>query len=157
MAGAPIDTPSKIFLLVGTALGRKHCYVVVTEPQLSLVDETHLDCALPILENGHRRAHTHETKLFIKAFFSWIRVQNYFFVACLKLFKVCNDLPAQAYALIIRMNCDIAKVRTVDAVRQCSPYADQFHIVEYKAFIPAVRKRNFQIFRFFVAEGRYFV
>src|SRR5262245_12317099 len=109
-------------------------------PALNLfhIDETNLDCPLLISENGHRRAHTHESKLFIKAFFSRIRVQNYFLVARRKLFKFGNDVLAQAYALIIRMNCDITKIRAVNAVGQRPPYADQFLIIEYKAFIPAI-------------------
>src|SRR5215510_11452756 len=105
---------------------------------LRLVNKTDLDCPPLILENGHRRAHTPEAELLIEAFISRIRVQNDLLVPRRKLFQFVDDLLAQTYALVIGMDCDITKIRAVDAVGQCAPYADQFLIIKYKALISAI-------------------
>src|SRR5215510_14745376 len=105
---------------------------------LRFVNETDLDCPPLILENGHRLAHTPEAELLIEAFLSRSRVQNDLLVPCRKLFQFVDDLLAQTYALVIGMDCYITKIRAVDAVGQCAPYADQFLIIKYKALISAI-------------------
>jgi hypothetical protein len=65
-----------------------------------------------------------------------------------------HDFLADAAALVIGVNGDIAEIRAVDSVRESSSGADQFSVVVNEASKHAVRKNSRQVGRLLVSERR---
>src|SRR5258707_15857597 len=82
-----------------------------------IVEQTAADGLVLILENGHCRTHAQKAQLSVEAFLAGIGVQDDFAVARRQLLELLDEGLAQSLPLKIGMDCYVAQVRAVNAVR----------------------------------------
>jgi hypothetical protein len=71
-----------------------------------------------ICKDGHSRAHTFESKLFVKPLSAWIGIQDYLFMSLGKLYQFGHYAFANTSPLIIRHNSNVTDIGAVNAIRQ---------------------------------------
>src|SRR5690242_3996062 len=75
------------------------------------------------------RAHAPEAELLIEALRARLRVQDDLRVSRRQLLQLVDDRAAQAAALCIRMDRDVANIRTVGAIGQSAARAHELALV----------------------------
>ena len=69
-------------------------------------------------------------------------------------YQIANDLFAKTRALVAGKYCDIANVRAIDFVSECSTDSDKFFPFPRKAYEPTVVESNLQVGGILVPQRR---
>src|SRR5213082_903473 len=112
---------------------------------LGFIDVPALHGQRLILEDCHGRGHTLEAELLVEPLFARHRVENDLLVLGRKVDEFGNDLFAQPDTLVTWKDRNVADVRAIDSVRECSAGANEFSAFTNEALEQAVGECRSQV------------